>query len=315
MAAVPDHMMSAIGSYSPSLSGYAPADFSDAEDTRPSEIALDPTGNGNIQPYSTLVTNVLNRHLYEIKDKAALQPAITVKWRNRMREFFFQRNDELIQALKRPVANHPTLSQTENFIRKFGRADFTPTHNSLNNTFLDASGVSVLPQVLEELNKVGPASVTQLIEEIKWVYETYRETGNQLYAKEMLLKEKTDALDTIYKKVVSFMSVGDEPESFEISESLQKMLKRKFEENAIESNYDDLILTYRRFAVLREIIVSLRGMESVDREPLCTICLNEPVGYVLNPCGHTYCATCSKRQITQCYMCRVSVKDKLRIFF
>lgn len=316
MAAAPENITPALlGSYSPSLSGYAPADFSDAEDTRPHEIALDPTGSGNTHPYSTLVTNVLSRHMYEIKEKSLLQPVITLKWRNRMREFFFQRNDELIQVLKRPVAQHPTLSQTEHFIRKFGRADFTPTHNSLNTTFLDLTGTTVLPEILEELNKIGPASVSQLIEEIKWVYETYRDTANKLYAKEMLLKDKIDALDIIYKKVVSFMSMGDEPESLEISEALQKLLKRKFEENNIEASYDDLILTYRRFAVLKDIISSLRGMESVDKEPLCSICLNEPVGYVLNPCGHTFCGTCSKRQITQCYMCRVAVKDKLRIFF
>jgi hypothetical protein len=316
MAGAPDNITpAALGSYSPSISGYAPADFLDAEDTRPPEIALDPTGTGNYQPYSTLVRNVLNRHTVEIKDRSNSIPPITLKWRNRMRDFFFHRNEELIKTLKRPLASHTLFSQTENFIRKFGRADFMPTHNSLNNVFLDNSGVSYVPQITSEMQNIGPATIPQLIDQIRWVYDAYRETGEQLFKKEVVLKEKVEALDSIYKKVVSFMTLHDEPESGEIAESIQKLLKRKFEENTIEQVYDEIIALYRRFYVLREIIHSLRGMDSVDKEPLCSICLNEPVAYALTPCGHTFCSTCSKRQITQCFMCRVQVKEKIKIFF
>lgn len=317
MSGAPANITSGLlGSYSPSLSGtYAPVDFGGAEDTQPPAIALDPTGNGNLQPYTTLVSNVLSRQTLEIKERAAIPQTINQKWRYKMREFFFQRNDELLSTLKRPIANHPYLSQTENFIRKFGRSDFSPTHNSLHNTFLDGSGVSMLPQIENELKNIGPASPAQLAEEIKWLYESYKEAGDAIYKYESQLKEKVDSLDAVYKKVVTFMDLPDEPESAEISELIQKYAHRKFNDNNIQESYDTLIAAYRRFASLREIVGCLRSMENVDKEPLCSICLNEPVSFALSPCGHTFCGTCSKRQISQCYMCRNLVKDKVRLYF
>jgi hypothetical protein len=74
-------MSGILGTYSPSMGSFSPADFPAAEDSQPAELQLDPTGNGTLLPYSTIVSNVLNRQLYEIKEKNPSQLTSINSWR------------------------------------------------------------------------------------------------------------------------------------------------------------------------------------------------------------------------------------------
>jgi hypothetical protein len=87
------------------------------------------------------------------------------------------------------------------------------------------------------------------------------------------------------------------------------------EENNIEKEETATVEAYRKFASLREMIQLFRFLDLQDKEPLCAICLNESVSFVLTPCGHTLCSTCMKRQTSVCYMCRTQVRDKVKIYF
>ena len=302
------------GGYSPSF-GYAPADFEDAEVARPLEVVLDPTGQAILTPYSTLVGNVLNRHMYEIREKSA-NPAFTVStWRRKMKEFLHQKNEDLTLFLRKPLVSHPTLGSVEPFMRRFGKTEFSSSQNSLSNVLLDGSGTVIFKTLEEDLLKIGPATPQQIVEEVKWLYDSYRQAGEEALKAESCLKIKMDIFDKTHQKLIGFMGLPPSEDVAELSALIEKYISKVFQENAIEEDYKRFIEAYRRFAALREVIQTFRFSDQIDKEPVCSICMTESVAFVLSPCGHTFCGTCAKRQMTSCYMCRAPIRERIKVFF
>ena len=66
---------------------YAPADFLDAEETRPTELLLDPTGFGISTPYTTVTMNSLSKHLQEVKETQQNPAVLQNSWKRKLREF------------------------------------------------------------------------------------------------------------------------------------------------------------------------------------------------------------------------------------
>jgi hypothetical protein len=304
-----------LATYSPGLSGYAPADFQDATETLPPEIQLDPTSTGTFVPYSQLVANVSNRQLQEVKEKTVSPVTNGAAWKKRVKEFMLNKNEELLGFLRKPLSGHHTLSQADAFLRKFGSSNFSPTHHSLRDVFLDVSGVSMISRIEDELQAIGPASSVKLVEEVRWLFDKYREAGEQVFKTEAALRLKLDLLDKMYQKAFGLMDLPINEQSGVFQEAALSYLSSFFKEQNLEEIYNEYIESYRRFIALREMIITFRFTDNIDKEPLCCICLNEPVSFCVSPCGHTFCSSCSKRQMTNCYMCRTSIKERVRIFF
>ena len=294
---------------------YSPADFADAEDSRPSEAYLDPTASGTLLPYSTIVMNVLTKHTQEVKEKVAIQGFSVPAWRKRIRDFLVHNNEQLLGFLRKPLSSHPVLSQAEPFLKRFGRPDFHPTHSSLHQILFDTSGQALVPILEAEMKRLGPSSFSELTDQIKWMYDTYKQAGEDVMRNEAILKTRLATLDSTYQKIVLFLDLPTNEHTEDLTTSIEKYMKRVFEENSLQEAYSDYIVAYRRFVSLKEIIGFLRSVEIADKEPLCSICLHDTITHTLVPCGHTFCSTCSRKQMTQCYMCRSQIRERIKIFF
>lgn len=297
------------------LTGFSPANFEDAEDTRPMQIQLDPTGTGTLTPYSVLVRNALQRQTSEIKDKTTSPSPTPGNWKRRLREFMSEKNEDLVNVLRKPTANQSPLQRADTFLQKFGRQDFQPNHPSLQHIFLDASGTSYMPQLEEEMKKIGPSSPREILDQMRWLYDAYRQAGDECIKHENALRLKLDILDKTYQKIIGFCDLPVNEDTEKLAESIEVYIKKIMEENMIEKEYKETVEAYRKFASLKEMIHFFRFIDLQDKEPLCSICLNESVSFVLTPCGHTLCGTCMKRQSSMCYMCRTPVRDKVKIYF
>ena len=225
------------------------------------------------------------------------------------------KNEDIVNFLRKPVNGQSPIGRADLFVQKFGRPDFVATHPSLTSTFLDASGVSMVSKLEEELLQIGPASPKQIIEEVRWLYDMYREAGEACLHHENKLKLRLDVFDKTYQKIIGFCELPVNEESEKLAESVEAYVKTIMKEHSIEEEYSATVEAYRRFAALKEIIQFLRFTELSDKEPLCSICLNESVTFALVPCGHTLCGTCMKRQVHSCYMCRAVIKDRVKLYF
>ncbi len=297
------------------LIGYAPANFQDAEDSRPLEIALDPTGQASQTPYTNLVENVLDRQIVEVRDRTSSPHVVTANWKKRIREFMVTKNEELVKSLKRPIPPNLPLAKAEVFLQKFGRPDFSPTHPSFQGILLDGSGVSGLAQLEKELMNVGPSNPAQIIAQVKYLFDAYREAGDDVLRQENALRKRLDILDKVYQKVIGFCDLPVNEDSEKLAESIEVYLKKVTDENRLEEQYNYTVEAYRRFVACKELLSIFRFADLQDKEPLCMICLEETVAFALNPCGHTFCGNCGRKQLSSCYMCRAPIKDRIKIYF
>lgn len=309
------HLGNPLDYYSEGFTGYSPANFQDAEDTRPNEIALDPTGSGLTAPYSTLVGNVVMRHVAEIKENHQPKVQVPNGWKRKIREFMGQKNEDLIRFIKKPLAQHPTLGQADGFMKRFGRTDFQIPQNSLQTSIFDISGKDTWGIFEEDVKRMGPSSPSQIVEQIRWIYEKYKTTSEDLLQAESQLKIKLDMLDKCYQKLITVMDLPENEATKKVGDSIYEYMNTLLEDYEIESAYTKYVSAYRQFISIREMVSFLRCMETHDKDPLCSICLQETVTHTLSPCGHTFCMNCSKRQMTSCYICRTQIRERIKIFF
>jgi len=201
------------------------------------------------------------------------------------------------------------------FLRKFGRPDFQATHPSLQQTFLDASGVSGMSTIETEILKIGPSRPKEILDQVRWVYDMYKQAGEECLRQENLLKLKLDIFDKTYQKVIGICELPPNEGSQMLGEAVESYVRRLLEEHQIEHHYKATVEAYRRFAALKELIGFFRFTDLQEKEPLCSICMADTVSFAISPCGHTFCSTCMKRQVSSCYMCRTPIRDRLKIFF
>ena len=295
------------------MSGYAPADFLDAEETRPSEIYLDPTGTGTATPYSTAVGNALNRTLEEIRQTNPHPPLIQDNWKRKYREFLNNKNEDLLGFLAKKIPEHPTTTRVQSFFRKYGKAEDRTQGGK--DRFLDVSGASpYVEQLNKELQGIGKSSYSEVVLQVKYLMEQYKQTGEKLLDIDGTLRSKLDTFDKCVHKVAGFGDLRQNSAFPALMSSVQEYLTQVFEENKIEELYQEYLQCYKKFQFLRESIQFLWMIEASQRESLCSICFNDPIQFALVPCGHTFCSSCAKRQMMSCCICRANVREKVKLF-
>lgn len=299
-------------------SGFAPADFGDAEEMRPLGAAFDIGGQGSTAPYSAAVGAMVTKHMEEVKGKAVTAFELIGNWKKRLREFLNQKNTDLLDFLALKPASHPAIGPGEILLRRFGNPQVHPSHPSVREFVLDGSGEDVMGEISVALTNTAAAAGGGLqgyTEQTRLLYEEYRAAGDAVLTQQAALKAKLDSLDRIQGKLTGLFEIAPNKTFEPLAAATEAYLKLVFEENQIEKEYKALIAAYRRFASMREAVTVSRTLLAQESEPICSICLNESVSFALVPCGHTFCATCVRRQNGACYMCRNTIKDRVKLFF
>jgi hypothetical protein len=292
---------------------YAPADFGDADDNRPIGAFFDIGISQTTAPYTTAMNNVVQRHLFEVKQNTT--PSITPnQWKRRFRDFIMTHTNDVLEFATKPLAKHPTLGPTEILIRKFSRPNFLPNHSSLRDIALDASGVDILTSIEQGLRQFDH-TLKGFQEQSRYLFDLFRGSLEEIIRQNTVLSTRLAVFDKAQSKIMGLLE-GEQNEFFQpLAESTEKYLKKVFEDNQIEEVYKTMIEAYRKFFLLKDIVSLRRILDTSIEEPLCNICFQEQVQYAIAPCGHTYCGICIKKQFTSCYICRGPVRDRIRLYF
>jgi hypothetical protein len=141
----------------------------------------------------------------------------------------------------------------------------------------------------------------------------YAAAATAVSAAEGRIEEKLKRLETIHGRVSELMFLEPTPALEGMTVATREYLDSVYEKVDLEPDYRDLIEQYKRFAVLRSAV----GLAQFQRStaPTCSICMTREVTQALTPCGHTYCDECARSQLTGCYICRVQIRDKIRLYF
>jgi hypothetical protein len=122
--------------------------------------------------------------------------------------------------------------------------------------------------------------------------------------------KRVDATDACVRQL---LELGPTPALGALTAPARAYLDSVYASADLEAEYNTLIQRYKRFAVLKGL-VTLGGIQQTPA-PVCTICMTKEITHATIPCGHTYCEECSRTQVTSCYICRVQVRDRVRLFF
>jgi len=187
-----------------------------------------------------------------------------------------------------------------------------PTWNFASSTrdlSLPSSTTDAVAVIEQELG-ISPA---MLREYMRKAIRLYANTAVALTSAELHLEEKLKRLETLVGRINDLMFLEPTAELEQMTDPARAYLDSVLSKISIDSEYKDLVEQYKRFAILKGVVnVGTFQKQSV---PTCTICMTKEICQAVTPCGHTFCDECCQKQLTACYICRVQIRDKLRLFF
>jgi ATP-dependent Lon protease len=224
------------------------------------------------------------------------------------------KNSKLLEFINCKLKNHPVLSSTENFFQRFSKVN-VKSNQSLRDIVLDISSNNISEEMDTLCSSNEFLTLPRYIEQTKFIIEQYKLVADKILDEENLLKIKLSTLDSIQNKINSIQSLSHNEHYEELMNITEKYIGKIFDENNIEKDYNEIIANYRKFFYLREVIKTIRLPELTEKEPLCSICFNDQIQYTFNPCGHTFCSNCTKKQFNSCSICRTHISERIKIFF
>ena len=297
---------------------YASAELNEEDEMRPIEFSLD--GVSAPGPYTTSIQNIFSRHCAEIRTNSEiiLAPIQQVS-RKKIRELISRQNNDIFGFLQRPDRTPHPSGIAESIFRRYGH-DMSNLHKNTQpvskDLLLDVSMNSTANEFEKNLQKMGGTTLQSFMGQLKWIFSQYKSVGEEILRVESVLIQKMDMLDKLHQRTPILTSLKANPMLPELLDSFGKYLEHTFKESNIEETYKQLGELYKKWHMLREIVsLQLSTNDTTSTEPICGICLTESIHFAVVPCGHTFCSTCSRKMNISCYLCRGTIREKVKLFF
>jgi len=299
---------------------FSAADFGDAEETRPNlstDTALISLGD-NQERLSVAFENLLRKHTSEIQSRGDIvlsTPGVNYanQLRRKLREFYLREQQTIFRYLEQSNISVPVVNAYSTIIRRFCRPDFSLEGASLKDLAVDLSGSTALP-ALE--NSLG-FDLANFTESIGKFINCIKETTDEIMRAESDLKIKVAAIDKLTQSVQGVLTLSAANPVYEtMIRSTEEYIREAIKLNSIEESYGAVINAYKKLSLLKEAFNGIRLISAAQAtEPLCSVCITEPVSYTLAPCGHTFCQGCTRKQNIQCFICRQVIRERVKVYF
>jgi len=254
----------------------------------------------SVRPISDLVDAALPSQLNTIH--ASSDDSDLRKWRKKLQETLRNGNADLVSFLHSPSADLPkylssivgSVGSLEGWLKRINKPDVITT--------CEATDVDIFESVVKKQQRY--------LKVVELLFETHKQLNDKVFH----LSRLHDRIDTLAQ---TDLSLGDSAGKArnELLQSMLRYTEESYKECAIAKDYSEFLTLYSEFVDLRKFLLGSFTVLNVNSIPMCTICTQERVGSVLVPCGHTYCVECSQKQRQICYICRSSVRERIRIYF
>lgn len=283
------------------------------------ELSLDTESH----KYSSTISNIFSKHCSEIKNTSeeSLQSLYSIS-RKRLKELILKQNNELFLFMYKGDKNQSILGLAEGIFRKYNN-DIPYIKEEYNRSITKDLNLDVsLDEAICELNK-GLQKITSdpenslhnFLLKNKWLFNQYKVIGDEVFRLESVLSQKIGALDKLNNRLSLINTLENTPVLPKLIESYIEYSKSVFIASKFEETYIELVKAYKKWYIIREIISLQNMVKDTSNEPKCSICLTDAVSQAIVPCGHTFCANCSKKIGITCHICRNTVRERIRLFF
>jgi hypothetical protein len=282
------------------------------------DFSLDTTVPGK---YKSTITNILSKHCSEVKNSSdEITQSITSLPKKKLRELVSKHNNELFSFMARPDKTPHMIGLAETIFRRYGHDIPTikggNSASILRDLNLDVSMCNVSASFDEGLKKLkSEGGLDDFLRQTRWIFNQYKTIGEEVLRLETTLYQKVDMLDKLNSRMPMVTSLTNNEALPELIESFTKYAETVYKTTHIEDNYKELVEAYKKWNVCRQIISLHSNFKNEIHDPQCAICLTDPVTTAIVPCGHTFCGNCVKKQNTTCYICRGTIRERIKLFF
>jgi hypothetical protein len=271
--------------------------------------------------YKSTISNILSKHCAEVKNSSdeIVQPIASIS-KKKLKELISKHNNDIFSFMAKPERTPHMLGLAESIFRKYGHEIPTIKGNNTNTVLrdlnLDASMNNVVASFNEGLKNIkGEGGLEDFLKQTRWVFNQYKNIGEEILRLETILFQKIDLLDKLNSRTPMITSLVQNEVLPELIDAFAKYADSIYQTTKIEDNYIELVEAYKKWNICRQIISFHNNFKSETHDPLCGICLTDPVTTAIVPCGHTFCGNCIKKQNTNCYMCRGTIRERIKLFF
>jgi hypothetical protein len=266
----------------------------------------------NIGPMSAAIHNISMRHLHDINTVVPDDRQFLRSWRRQLQDCLTQQNARIVQFLLADVSNNMTEADVArrctDVLNKYSKTTWNFA-SSTRELSLPTS-VSDANAAIEQELGIPPAALRDYMRK---AIRLYANSAAALASAEIKLEEKLKRLETLVGRVNDLMFLEPTAELEQMAEPARTYLDSVLDKITIDTEYKGVVEQYKRFAVLKGVI----NIGTFHKQPIptCTICMTKEVCQAMTPCGHTFCDDCCQKQMTSCFICRVQIRDKVRLFF
>lgn len=272
--------------------------------------------------YKTTISNILSKHCAEVKTSTddIVQPIVNIS-RKKLKELITKHNNEIFAFMAKPDKTPQVIGLAETIFRRYGHDIPTIKGNSqasiLRDLNLDVSMSEITAGFDDELkkNRIVGGGLEDYLRQTKWIFNQYKNIGEEVLRLETVLFQKLDLLDKLHSRMPMITSLSNNEILPELISTFGKYAESVYKSTNIEDTYKELVIAYKKWNICRQIISLHSNFKNESHDPQCAICLTDPVTTAIVPCGHTFCGNCVKKQNTTCYICRGTIRERIKLFF
>jgi hypothetical protein len=264
---------------------------------------------------SGAVKNLIARHTQELRESVEPLPRIGNSVRKAFREFFVKEATTIFDFLDKPLGENKALSQSYQILKRFGRGEYIGNKNKLRDLILNIDCSETIQEIQTLLQGSSETPFNEWVMNTRTILEQWKKATADFSVAEKQLQERLQVFDDLSKRVQTIILLPPSEGYEGLTKATEVYLKAVFEENKIEAIYNEIIKHLKKIVVLTDAMATVRQLLNVSTEPMCSICFEDLVSLVSVPCGHTFCATCGGKQVTNCYICRIPVRERVKIYF
>ena len=268
------------------------------------------------------MSNILSKHCAEVKGATdeVIQPAVNVS-KKKLRELITKHNNEIFGFMAKPDKTPQIIGLAETIFRRYGHEIPTMKGNSTGSVLRDLNlDISLDETVLQfddalKKNRTIGGGLEEFMKQTRWIFTQYKTIGEEILRLEINLYQKIDLLDKLNSRCPMITSLSNNEVLPELIDTFAKYTDSVYKSTNIEENYKELVEAYKKWNICRQIISLHSNFRNEAHDPQCAICLTDPVTTAIVPCGHTFCGNCIKKQNTSCYICRGTIRERIKLYF
>ena len=288
------------------VGAYAPVEFMELN-----------AGSGGGTETHRLVSNLQSFRSIQQRGMNEIQGAVPDErdwlraWKKKIKETITRFNDSFFDFLIRDSEgkDQETIVRMKSLINRMSNIP------SSGRAYFPELGWDIsMNAVVEELQTDMGFQLDEFKESQKKLTRVYSDTLKELFLIDSRLHEKINKMNQVVDKVQGLLLLESNKELADLAEPTSAYLAAVLKNNDFSSDFVLFMLTYKRWLAMYDL-VQINRTSSANTVPQCCICAQADVTHAMIPCGHTFCSGCINKQMSLCYICRTSVRDRLKLHF